>query len=943
MFTFCLLTPGPNDHAFKASLLTFDNEQRILADPSWNGIDPKAARFMESHLQQTNAIIISHSTNEFISGYILLCITFPSIMSNIPVYSTLPVNQLGRISTVEYYRSSGILGPLLSNLVELDEIDNWFDKFNIVKYQQNVTICDRKITMTPYNSGHSLGGTFWLLVKKIDRIIYAPSWNHSKDAFLNSANFINATSGNPHLSLLRPTAFITATDLGSAMSHKKRCEKFLQLVDATLANGGSAVIPTSISGRFLEVFHLVDEHLKGAPIPVYFLSYSGTKILSYASSLMDWMSSGFSNTWNSDGGNNSLLPFNPSKVDLLLDPLELSKTPGSKIIFCAGLDLKNGDLSSKVFSYLCNDERTTVILTEKPPAAAATNSVENGMGLSTDLYHEWVRLSKERTGKVVDGTPVPLEKIINLNSWVQEEEANGPEAADFVKKITQKRKEKLMAKVRDQKRQNLLSTDVIDVEDSSDDDEEENDDETSAKVGEIFDEKVKQEKTHVPSTKEVDDLIQHEAFVMDNVKQNFENHLPIDIRVTHKLKPRQATFPFFPPKVTFDDYGQVIDAKDFERTDQISHNKIIMEGKRKFDEKKQKWNKNDKTDKKKNQQMSKLTPQEQVNQQLLQKYLDTLYKPMKRVQPGHRTSSSTQLRVRCGLAFVDLSGLVDLRSLGIIVQAIKPYNLILLPDERASDQSGLDQVEKFFEQQQNEQTVENTKKQIVNSSRYLSLSAIRDGLTTSTSPLSSGKLNVLVAHDDQPIKIGVDSENGVIGLRNFEINLDDAVVSTLKWQSVGDNYKVAKLYGELELINEQESSPEHNLHKKRKLLQDYINSNTQFSLKPLESEQALFKQSNANLLATTNDPKMLTMISNAPKLAIGNIRLPDLKKKLTSLNLNAEFKGEGTLVVDDALAIRKIAYGSLESDDSGDIVIDGNAGPLYYTVKECIKEMLAYV
>ena len=939
MFTFSLLTPGKGDHAFKASLLTFDNELRILADPSWDGIDPKVAQFMESHLQQIDAIIISHSTNEFISGYILLCITFPSIMSNIPVYSTLPVNQLGRISTVEYYRSLGILGPLLSNLVELDEIDNWFDKFVIVKYQQNVTICDRKITMTPYNSGHSLGGTFWLLVKKIDRIIYAPSWNHSKDAFLNSANFINSTLGNPHVALLRPTSFITATDLGSAMSHKKRCEKFLQLVDATLANGGSAIIPTSISGRFLEVFHLVDEHLKGAPIPVYFLSYSGTKILSYASSLMDWMALGFNNTWNSDSGNNSLLPFNPSKVDLLLDPSELTKTPGSKIVFCAGLDLKNGDLSSKAFLYLCNDERTTVILTEKPPVA----SVDKNMGLSTNLYREWAKLSKERTGKVVDGTPVPFEKTINLESWFQEQEVEGPDSIAFVNKITQKRKEKLMAKVRDQKRQNLLSTDVIDVEDSSDEDEEDDDEEVDTKAGEIFDEKkAAQKENAVPSTKEVDDLIQHEAFVMDNVKHNMENHLPIDIRITHKLKPRQATFPFFPPKVTFDDYGQVIDVKDFERTDQVSHNKIIMEGKRKFDEKKQKWNKDEKSDKKKSQQANKLTPQEQVNQQLLQKYLDTLFKPMKRVQLGRRSSASTQLKVRCGLAFVDLSGLVDLRSLGIIVQAIKPYNLILLPDERVSDQPGLEQVEKFFEQQQNEQLMENNKKQILNSSRYLSLSAIRDGLATSTSPLSSGKLNVLVARDDETVKIGVDSENGVIGLRNFEVNLDDAVVSTLKWQSVGDNYKVAKVYGELELINEYSDEP---LRKKPKQLQDYINSNTQFSLKPLESDEALARQRKDSVLATTatTDPKLLTMISNAPRLAIGNIRLPDLKKKLASLNLNVEFKGEGTLVVDDVLAIRKVAYGTLESDDSGDIAIDGNAGPLYYKVKECIKEMLAYV
>ena len=105
-----------------------------------------------------------------------------------------------------------------------------------------------------------------------------------------------------------------------------------------------------------------------------------------------------------------------------------------------------------------------------------------------------------------------------------------------------------------------------------------------------------------------------------------------------------------------------------------------MEGKRKFDEKEPNNRRNKNQNK---QQANKLTPQEQVNRKLLQKYLDTLSNPKKRVSLNYGTkkkSETQKLKVRCGLSFVDLSGLVDLRSLGIIVQALKPYNLILLPD-----------------------------------------------------------------------------------------------------------------------------------------------------------------------------------------------------------------------------------------------------------------------
>lgn len=54
---------------------------------------------------------------------------------------------------------------------------------------------------------------------------------------------------------------------------------------------------------------------------------------------------------------------------------------------------------------------------------------------------------------------------------------------------------------------------------------------------------------------------------MDTIKQNLEKNLPIDLKITHKLKPRQAMFPYFPTahREKFDDYGEVIDIKSFKR------------------------------------------------------------------------------------------------------------------------------------------------------------------------------------------------------------------------------------------------------------------------------------------------------------------------------------------------------------------------------------------
>lgn len=946
MFNFTIVTPSSGDISCRAALLSFDNEIKILADPSWNGKNPDDILFMESHLKEVNLIILSHSTPEFIGGFILLCVKFPSLMSNIPIYSTLPINQLGRISTVEYYRSCGILGPLESAIMEVVDVDEWFDKVQPLKYNQALTLFDGRIVMTPHNAGHTLGGTFWLITKRLEKIIYAPSWNHSKDSFLNSASFLSTSTGNPLSSLIRPTVLITNTDLGSSMSHKKRTEKFLQLVDATLANGGAVLLPTTLSGRFLELLHLVDEHLQGAPIPVYFLSYSGTRVLSYASNFLEWMSSQLFKSYEDfaagDATGQSKLPFNPAKVDLLLDPDELIQLAGPKIVFASGIDLKNGDMSSQALQYLCQDEKTTIILTEK------THFGSEG-SINAQLFKSWYNLAKKKQGGQApeDGVAVPFEETISLDSWTREEKLIGGELAEFQQRINNQRQQKLLAKVREKQNENLLNTDSLNAEDSSEDEDEGNTTEE-----ERTDEQSADPSKATPSINNgldskaiaVNQLSAHETFITDYVKESLEAYRPLDIKITYKLRPRQAMFPYISNnyKQNFDDYGEVIDVKSFQKADESSNKKLIMESKKKFEKK---WGNdkdgNKKDSKNKNNNQNKLTPQEQLNNELLQNNLDTLFNPRKRVPLTAASTFSNQaveLKARCGLSFVDLSGIVDIRSLGLIVSALKPYNLLLLPDlsiknDSSEELDGLRTVRQVFEQQQEDQQLENSKKSMFTSSRFLSSSAIRSGVSGGLN--NSSKMNIISVSNNNPVEIGGDGSG--VGINDFEVKLDEKLIESLKWQKIADSYSIAQVYGKLDVRN-----PHFNPHKKQKTVADYINPSSEFILRHLLKEEYLQKQQKL-----VQDKKLATaaqlMNRSGPKLAIGNIRLPELKKKLLSKNYNAEFKSEGTLVVNDTLAIRKVAYTSSETDDTGDIVIDGMMGPLYYEVKECISEMLAYV
>ncbi|GMF52977.1 unnamed protein product [[Candida] boidinii] len=78
-----------------------------------------------------------------------------------------------------------------------------------------------------------------------------------------------------------------------------------------------------------------------------------------------------------------------------------------------------------------------------------------------------------------------------------------------------------------------------------------------------------------------------------------------------------------------------------------------------------------------------------------------------------------------------------------------------------------------------------------------------------------------------------------------------------------------------------------------------------------------------------------TSLNSYNKLAIGDIKLTELRNKLLNMKHNAEFKGDGTLVIDGQVAVRKIT--------EGNIVVDGGASKLFYEVRELVQEMLAYV
>lgn len=792
MFTYTSLAPEGNNT--RAALLEFENV-RILADPGWDGISD--ITYLDKILPTIDIILLSHPTTDFIGAYAYLA--FHGL--NIPVYATLPACNLGRVATLDLYRSVGLIGPLKGTEFELKDVEDAFDQITTVKHSQNTDLRAKfdGLSITAINGGHTLGGTIWAITKNSEKIIYAPEWNHSKDSFLNGADLLQNSA------LLRPSVIITSTAIGSVLPHKKRVEKFFELVDATLGRGGTVLLPTSIGGRMLELVHLIDDHLQSAPIPVLLLSQTKARNLTYAGSMLEWMAPAVIREWEARGQP----PFDSSRVQVI-QPNELLNLPGAKVVFASGAGFEDGSISQAALMSLCDDEKTTILLTER----SSSNTI------ASDLYFTWESLA-QNNGKAEDGVPVALQKQLTVKA-IREELLVGDELLEYQNHVKERR-----ARKEQNKRLKSAEKKETQFEDESE------------------------------SESEDEDILQLEKK---------EEKIPIDVDVRN-AKGRAKTFQFIPKKAKTDDYGEIINHADYIREEEKDVGKLKrnkLNNKVQIGEKR-KWNEGKKQDDTSD--------------------LDALHEPKAR--------QFTQLLVnaRCVLSFVDLAGLVDIRSLSLIIPALKPKKVFLLSD--ITDPSNYQKVYNVLKKHNNFEVTE----------------------IQANEPVSATDT-----------------------VQSFDILLDEKLADQLKWQKIAGGFTVAHVIGnvttkgQLELAAKEENGVKDEKQVKNETEDSTLNGDANDKVeKPTE-----LSRHDQELVLTALEQENTAFLTNirASQLAIGDVKLSELRKSL-SVSHNVEFKGEGTLVVDNTVAVRKIS--------DGDVVVDGAPGKLFYEVREAVREMLAYV
>jgi len=249
---------------------------------------------------------------------------------------------------------------------------------------------------------------------------------------------------------------------------------------------------------------------------------------------------------------------------------------------------------------------------------------------------------------------------------------------------------------------------------------------------------------------------------------------------------------------------------------------------------------------------------------------------------------TTVVETHSKIGFVDFSGLHDQRSLSMLIPLIQPKKLILV-----------------------------------------------GGSLSETNYLANDCRQKLRPADGETVNASVDTNA-------WTVKLSEALVRRFHWQDV-KGMGVVTLVGHLAATALEDESQTEATRKKQKLMKkdphksppaDEVVSPT---LKPPELAP-LLDVLPASMAAATR--------SVAQPLHVGDLRLADLRKILQAGGHTAEFRGEGTLLIDELVAVRKSGTGRIEVEGGGLSLPDLRSRThesSFFAVKRRIYEGLAVI
>jgi cleavage and polyadenylation specificity factor subunit 2 len=948
MFVFTPLLGSQSNSRASQSILELDGDIKILVDVGWDEqFDTRQLAEIEKHVSTLSFILLTHATTSHLGAFAHCCKHIP-LFTQFPVYATAPVIAFGRTLLQDLYSSSPLAATFIpgsgsldtgssvddksrSNILRqaptFDEINKYFTLITPLKYSQphqpaasSFSAPIEGLTLTAYNSGHTLGGTIWHIQHGMESIVYAVDWNQARENVIAGAAWFGGVGGAEVIEQLRkPTALVCST-VGATRAaltggRKARDESLLAHIRSSVAKGGTVLIPTDSSARVLELAWILEKawsdpsnaaSLKTAK--VYMASRSGNATLRHARSLLEWMDDSIVREFEGEDENAAPVqthrrsgskqvngtakpsrPFQFQNVKVVERKTQferLLRAEGPRVILASDLTMDWG-FARSLLDHVVQRPENLIILTEMVDPRPGSQS-------PSQVFWNWFRerqdgvaLEKTQTGEQFEQVHSGG-RMLKLRV-VERAPLNTQESQRYQQYMATQRQiqDSLPGTDRDQ----ANAEDNMDDDDTTTTESEESDNEQQGRVL-----NVSAAIGHGARTK----TALSDADLGVNILIRKKGVYDYDVR---NKKGRNALFPYTHARRHGDDFGDFIKPEDFlreeEKEEQDAGNDNKAGGqlgqKRKWDEA------NDRRHPPNKRNRGAATDAPAANKSEQDSDVDDSDEEMQVEHEGFQgpakiVYSSSEVTVNARLAFVDFAGLHDQRSLQMLIPLIGPRKLILVGGN-TSDTVAL----------------------AADCGELLGVKVAGAGEESST--------EIFTPAEGQTVDASVDTNAWVV-------KLSRELVKTLHWQNV-KNMGVVTIQGQLKAVRRGDKIQEDDPQTKKQKL------DTEVSLAavpaPAPPVEPVLDVLPANLAAATRS------ISHA--IHVGDLRLAELRRLIAMDGHAAEFRGEGTLVVDGMIAVRKQGTGKIivEGVPGSAAAVTPNTVDNFTRVKQKIYDGLAVV
>ena len=890
------------------------------------------------------------------------------LFSQIPVYATTPIISLGRTLLEDLYSSTPLAAtylPSTGSATEIahpafprnarstilmqppttEEITRHFQRITPLKYSQpHQPIASdfspplEGLVLTAYNAGHTLGGTIWHIQHGMESIVYAVDWNQARENVIGGAAWFGGLGGSEVIEPLRkPTALICSSKNGdsppSSGGRKKRDQSLLDNLRTSLAKGGAVLIPSDSSARMLELAFVLekawqdganDSILRNAR--VYMASKSAAATMKHAQSLLEWMDDSIVREFEGEDESTAKKhrrsgskqtngvsakpskPFELQYVKTIERPRQLEKAlrkSGPKVLLASDVSLSWG-LSKSALREVAKKSENLVILTEKVYPVPANENLTLAQSL-------WQVLENKEDGVALETT--------SAGDQIEQIHGGGRllDVLDVQKTPLDANELQVYQQFMATQRQ-LQSSLISRTEAGTDEAENVADDSSSSSSSEDSDDE------HQGRALNVSAALGHAGRAKRDLSDKdlgvsilLRKRGIYDFDVRHYKRGRNAVFPYIHHRKRGDEFGEYIKPEDYLRAEEKENadSANAVQADHRVGQKR-KWHdlgneKIDVVDSKRQQtrkgergvgkQSTRFVDSVDADGNVSDDDSDAEPEPEPLEGPAKAVFRTHSMTLNARLAFIDFGGLHDQRSLQNLIPVINPRKLILVGGSEKETQALALDCKTLLAAREGERGGEPTV----------------DIFTPSVSQVTDASVDT----------------------NAWTVKLSRDLSKRLQWQNV-HSMGVVTLTGELkgEQQGNENSDVADNKSKKQKLLRS-----------DLEEKNATWgAQEVSNNICPVLDlvPAATAAATRtvAQPLHVGDLRLADLRRLMGTVGYTTEFRGEGTLLIDGSVAVRKLGTGKIVVEGSPlstATMAAGRPGNTFYDVKRTIYKSLAVI